>query len=111
MSSDQVKEVWLRCLKQSGSAGNPTISNMKETVDFMKLMTWVKCPDLDDDEKKYLLVITVSKKVAASTRSDNCKDNIQAVEVDKFMKSIHPHWISSLANNIVGPSGDGCFFS
>ena len=77
---------------------------MKETVDFMKLMAWVKCPDLDDTEKKHLLVITVSKKVAASIRSGNCKDNIQAVEVDNFMKSTHPHWISSSANNIVGPS-------
>ena len=44
--------------------------------------------------------------MAASIRSGNCKDNIQAVEVDNFMKSIHPHWISSSANNIVGPSGD-----
>ena len=62
-------------------------------------------------KKEHLLVTTVSKKVAASIRSGNCKENIQAVEVNNFMKSIHPHWISSLANNIVGPSGDGCFFS
>ena len=107
MSPDQVKEAWMQHLKQSGSAGNPTISNMKKTVDFMKLMAWVKCPDLDDAEKKrHLLVMTVSGEVAASIRSGNCKDNIQAEEVDKFMKSIRPHWISSSANNIVGPSGD-----
>ena len=52
MSSDQVKEAWMQHLKQSGSAGNPTISDLKKTVDFMKLMAWVKCPDLDDAEKK-----------------------------------------------------------
>ena len=50
--------------------------------------------------------MTVSGEVAASIRSGNCKDNIQAEEVDNFMKSIRPHWISSSANNIVGPSGD-----
>ena len=57
-------------------------------------------------KKEHLLVTTVSKKVAASIRIGNCKDNIQAVEVDNFMKSTHPHWISSSANNIVGPSWD-----
>ena len=48
--------------------------------------------------------MTVSKQVASSIRTGNCKDNIQAGMIKKFMKTIFPHWISSSGSVIVGSS-------
>ena len=52
MSSDQVKKAWMQHLTESGSADNPTVTNMTNNIDFKKAMNWAKVPALDDAAKK-----------------------------------------------------------
>ena len=106
ISSSQVKQTWQQHVKKIGGANNPTIHDIDDTVDFKTLMAWAKCPKLDQcAKKKHLLCMQVSTEVLQSILNSDYKDNIQAKEVMNFMKTIQPHWISSLALRHHSPRG------